>query len=106
MGCGDARPVYPAPPIYRRGMNAMPGASEQTSQVKVLNANWVAGPDGSDGKFDVMMVTADGQQHTISPSPASMTALLAIAQTGAILLWDPAGQTLIAANLVGTWLAP
>jgi hypothetical protein len=52
---------------------AVPGASEQTSQVKVLNANWVAEPDGDDGKFEVMIVTADGQQHTVSPSPTSMT---------------------------------
>jgi hypothetical protein len=84
----------------------MPGASEQTSQVKVLNVNWVAGPDGDDGKFEVMVVTADGQQHTFAPSPAAMTALLALAKADAILLWDPPGRTLIAANIVGTWLAP
>jgi len=84
----------------------MPGASDQTSQVKVLNANWVAGPDGDDGRFEVMIVTADGQRHTISPSPASMTALLALARADAILLWDPQDRTLIAANLIGTWLAP
>ena len=53
-----------------------------------------------------MIVTADGQEHTFAPSPASMTALLALAKAGAILLWDPADQTLIAANVVGTWLAP
>jgi hypothetical protein len=84
----------------------MPGASEQTSQVKVLNANWTAGPDGSDGRFEIMIVTADGQQHTASPSPAAMTALLALARADAILLWDPADRTLIAANIIGTWLAP
>ena len=84
----------------------MPGASEQTSQVTVLNANWTAGGDGEDGRFEVMLVTADEQQHTFAPSPASMTALLALAKADAILLWDPAGRTLIAANIVGTWLAP
>ncbi|HEV2936245.1 MAG TPA: hypothetical protein VGY96_24245 [Streptosporangiaceae bacterium] len=84
----------------------MPGASEQTSQVTVLNANWTAGPDGTDGRFEVMIVTADGQQHTAAPSPAAMTALLALAKAGTILLWDPADRTLIAANIVGTWLAP
>ena len=84
----------------------MPGASEQTSQVKVLNVNWATGQDGQDGKWEVMMVTADGQEHTVAPSPASMTALLALAKAGAILLWDPADRTLIAANVVGTWLAP
>ena len=30
----------------------MPGASEQTSQVTVLNANWTAGADGEDGRFE------------------------------------------------------
>ena len=84
----------------------MPGASEQTSQVKVLNANWAAGADGEDGRFEVMIVTADGQQHSFAPSPAAMTALLAVAKADAILLWDPANRTLIAANIVGTWLAP
>jgi hypothetical protein len=84
----------------------MPGASDQTSQVKVLNANWTAGADGEDGKFEVMIVTADGQQHAFAPSPASMTALLALAEADTILLWDPTTRTLIAANIVGTWLAP
>ena len=84
----------------------MPGASEQTSQVKVLNVNWAAGRDGQDGKWEVMIVTADGQEHTFAPSPASMTALLALAKADAIMLWDPADRTLIAANVVGTWLAP
>jgi hypothetical protein len=84
----------------------MPGASEQTSQVKVLNANWTAGPDGTDGRFEIMIVTADGQQHSAAPSPAAMTALLALAKAKTILLWDPADRTLIAANIVGTWLAP
>ena len=84
----------------------MPGASEQTSQVLVLYANWAAGPDGTDGRFEIMIVTADGQQHTAAPSPAAMTALLALAKADTILLWDPTDQTLIAANIVGTWLAP
>ena len=51
-------------------------------------------------------MTADGQQHTAAPSPAAMTALLALAQADTILLWDPADRTLIAASIVGTWLAP
>jgi hypothetical protein len=83
----------------------MPGASQQTRRVKVLNANWIAGPDGDDGRFEVMLVTEDDQQHTIAPSPAAMTALLALARADTILLWDPADRTLIAANVVGTWLA-
>jgi hypothetical protein len=84
----------------------MPEASEQTSQVTVLNANWTAGADGEDGRFEVMIVTAGGPQHTLSPSPASMTALLALARADAILLRHPADRALIAANIVGTWLAP
>jgi hypothetical protein len=84
----------------------MPGASAQTSRVKVLNANWVAGPDGDDGHFALMIVTEDDQVHTASPSPASVTAILALAKADTILLWDPADSTLIAANIVGTWLAP
>jgi hypothetical protein len=86
----------------------MPGASDQTSQVKVLNVNWEAGADGDDGQFQMMIVTSDGEQHTIAPSPAAATTLLALAQaertSGAILLWDPANRTLIAANIIGTWL--
>lgn len=35
----------------------MPGASEQTRRVKTLNANWVAGEDGEDGRLEVMIVT-------------------------------------------------
>jgi hypothetical protein len=82
----------------------VPGASAQTRQVKIVNANWVAGADGEDGRFEVMLVTDDGQLHTVAPSPASVTALLALAKTNVILLWDPDNRTLIAANLVGTWL--
>lgn len=84
----------------------MPGASENTSQVKVINVNWAAGPDGGDGRFEFMIVTADDQQHTFNPGPAAVPSLLALVKTGAVLLWDPDGRTLIAANVVGTWLAP
>jgi hypothetical protein len=38
-----------------------------------------------------LIVTDDDQHHTVSPSPGAMTTLLAL--------------TLIAANIVGTWLA-
>jgi hypothetical protein len=47
----------------------MPGASEQTRRVKVVNANWVAGPDGDQGRFDVMIVTEDDQQHGFDQVP-------------------------------------
>jgi len=79
----------------------MPGASEKTRRVKILNANWVAGPDGDDGRFEIMIVTEDDQQHTMAPSPASITALIALTQANTVLLWDPTDRTLIAANVVG-----
>jgi hypothetical protein len=80
----------------------MPGASEQTRRVKVVNANWVAGSDGTDGQFEVMIVTEDDQQHVVAPSPAAMVALVALNQADTVLAWDPTNRTLVAANLVGT----
>ncbi len=80
----------------------MPGASELTQPVKIVNANWVAGPDGDHGRFEIMIVTEDDQRHVAVPSPAAMTALIALTQADTALLWDPADRTLIAANIVGT----
>jgi hypothetical protein len=82
----------------------MPGASETTRRVKALNVNWIAGEDGDDGRFEAMIVTEDDEQHVIAPSPASIAAIVALAQQDNILLWDPANHTLIAANVVGKWL--
>jgi hypothetical protein len=79
----------------------MPGTSEQTRRVKILNANWVPEPAGGDGRFEVMIVTDDDEQHTVPASPASMTALVALAQADTVLAWDPHNRTLIAANIVG-----
>src|SRR6266516_6794156 len=79
----------------------MPGASEQTRRVKILNADWVSGADGEDGQFELMIVTEDDQQHFMSPSPASVTALIALTQADTVLVWDPSDRRLIAANLVG-----
>ena len=80
----------------------MPGASEQTRRVKIVNANWVAGADGDDGRFEIQIVTDDDQRHVAAPSPAAMTALIALTQAGTVLAWDPADRTMIAANIVGT----
>jgi hypothetical protein len=88
------------------GTVAMPGASEQTRRVRAVNANWVAGRDGDDGQFEIMVVTEDDQRYTMPVSPVSMTALVALTQADTMLLWDPTNRTLIAANLVGTWLRP
>ena len=35
----------------------MPGASDQTQPVKILNANWSPDTNGGDGRFDIMIVT-------------------------------------------------
>jgi hypothetical protein len=50
----------------------MPGASKLTRKVSNLNANWVAGTEGTDGRFEVLIVTDDGQQHVLAPSPAAV----------------------------------
>jgi hypothetical protein len=79
----------------------VPGASKQARRVKIMNANWVAGPDGEDGHFELMLVTSDERQHVVAPSPAAMIALVALAQAHTVLVWDSASRTLIAANLRG-----
>jgi hypothetical protein len=80
----------------------MPGASDEARRVKNLNANWIAGADGEDGRFDVQIITRDDERHHLTPSPAAMTALIALTQAGTVLVWDPPNRALIAANLVGT----
>jgi hypothetical protein len=80
----------------------MPGASDEARRVKIMNANWAAGADGGDGRFELMIVTSDDRQHVVAPSPAAITALVALAEADTVLVWDPADRTLIAANLRGT----
>ena len=80
----------------------VPGASEKARRVKVMNANWIAGADGEDGGFELMIVTSDDRKHVVAPSPAAMTALVALAEADTVLVWDPANRALIAANLRGT----
>ena len=69
--------------------------------MKIVNANWKAGPDGDHGRFQIQVVTEDDQQHVFAPSPEAMTALIALTRADTVLAWDPADRTLIAANLVG-----
>jgi hypothetical protein len=83
------------------GGNAVPGASEHTRRIKTVNANWNAGSDGSDGRFEVMFITDDDERHVAAPSAAAMGALVALTQAPTVLLWDPEDRTLIAANVVG-----
>ncbi|MGZ3599786.1 MAG: hypothetical protein ACXWQR_11255 [Ktedonobacterales bacterium] len=80
----------------------MPGASEETRRVKIVNANWIPGDTAGDGAFEVMIVTEDDQRYTVPASPASMTALVALAKADTVLAWDPLNRSLIVANIVGT----
>jgi hypothetical protein len=80
----------------------MPGASENTRRVKIMNANWTAGEAGDDGQFALQLITSDDEYHTLEPSPPAMTALIALAQADSVLVWDPDNRTVIAANLRGT----
>ena len=79
----------------------MPGASEQTRPVKILNANWIPDTNGGDGRFDIMIVTEDDQRHELPASAASVTAVVALAQAGTVMMWDPPNRVLIVANVVG-----
>ena len=81
----------------------MPGASNETRRVKILNANWHPADDGAgDGQFEVLIVTDDDQRHVVPASPASMTALVALAKADTVMAWDPLNRALIVANIVGT----
>ena len=82
----------------------MAGASGSTRRVRVVNANWTPGPDGADGSFGLLVVTEDDERHELTPSPAAVTALMALFRPGTVLLFDPDGPTLITANVVGEWL--
>jgi len=72
-----------------------------TRRVKTISANWTAGEDGADGRFEVLIITEDDERHVVAPSPEATTALVALTQAETVLLWDPSGRTLIAANVVG-----
>jgi len=79
---------------------AVPGASDAARPVKVLNANWVpSSVDGEDGQFQLLIVTDDDDRHVLTPSPAAVTALVALATADTLLLRDPEGPALIAATL-------
>jgi hypothetical protein len=81
----------------------MAGASEQTQRITVVNANWEAGADGTDGTFRFMFVTEDGERHVVTTGAASATALVAIFRSDATPLWDPENRTVIAGGILGTW---
>jgi hypothetical protein len=79
----------------------MPGASDQTQPVKILNANWIPDTNGGDGRFDIMIVTEDDQRHELPASAASGTAVVALALADTVMMWDPPNRVLIVANVVG-----
>lgn len=79
----------------------MPGASKHTRRVTTVNANWVVSQGGTPGRFEVLLITDDGERHVAPASAAEMCALIALTQAPTTLLWDPADDTLIAANIVG-----
>jgi len=80
----------------------MPGASSQTRQVKMLNANWIPDTVGGDGRFEIQFLIEDDQRFAVPVSPASMTALVALAQANTVMMWDSENGTLIIANIRGT----
>jgi hypothetical protein len=80
----------------------MPGASDQSRRVKILNANWLPADEERDDRFEVLIVTADDERHVVPASPASMAALVALAKADTVMVWDPTNRSLIVANIVGT----
>ena len=69
-----------------------------------MNANWTPGRTDDDA-FELMVVTEDEERHALSVAATQMGPLVALTQAaGVVLLWDPEGGTLIAANLLGEWL--
>jgi hypothetical protein len=82
----------------------MPGASQATQRVKILNANWKPDADSGagDGQFELQMITEDDERIAVPTSPAAMTTLVTLAQAETVLAWDPENRVLIIANIVGT----
>ena len=80
----------------------MPGASSQTQEVKILNANWIPSAVGGDGRFEVQFIMEDDQRFAVPASPAEIAALVALAQANTVMMWDPEHGTLIIANIRGT----
>ena len=84
----------------------MAGASTGTQRVVYVNANWTAGR-GEAAAFELLVVTEDEGRHSLPVPAVQMAPLLALTQApGVVLLWDPEGPTLIAANLLGEWVEP
>jgi hypothetical protein len=82
----------------------MPGASQATQRIKILNANWMPDADGSagDGQFVLQMITEDDERVAVPTTPGAMTAIVTLAQAETVLAWDPENRVLIIANIIGT----
>jgi len=84
----------------------MAGASTKTQRVSYVNANWTAGRTDDDA-FELLVVTEDEQRHALPVGTAQLAVLVTLTQADdLVMLWDPEGRTLIAANLVGEWIPP
>ena len=79
----------------------MPGASEHTRPVTTVNANWVASTSDRQGRFEILFITDDGERHVTAASATETCAVVALTQAPTTLLWDPADDRLIVANIVG-----
>jgi hypothetical protein len=67
-----------------------------------INANWNPDIDPPDGRFELQVITDDGEQCALSVTASSMNALVALVQADVVFAWDPTNRALIAANIVGT----
>lgn len=66
----------------------MPGASRGTRRVRFVNVNWDAGEDGTDGRFEPMVMTEDEERHTLAPSPQAAATLITLTEASRVRLWD------------------
>ena len=80
----------------------MPGASQATQRVKILNANWTPGNGDGDGTFELLVITENDERVVLPTSPGTMSALVALAQANTVMAWDPENRALIIANILGT----
>jgi hypothetical protein len=80
----------------------MPGASQDTRRVQILNANWIPDDAGGDGRFEIQIITEDDQRFAVPANSTSMAALVALAGADTVMAWDPVNRSLIIANIVGT----
>ncbi|MBA8794105.1 hypothetical protein FHX74_001710 [Friedmanniella endophytica] len=79
----------------------MSGASDRTRRVSFVNGNWTP---GTSPHFELLIVTEDEERHSQAVPVDQVAGVMALVQAAGVLLWDPEGPTLIAANVVGEWL--